>query len=104
MTSLQSHQRLAGACGEGEFGGGAAEGTGGFGEGTGEEIAAAAVGVELAVVHHDAAAGQDGDRPAFEVHALVGGVADIVVDVGGAHRHLLCGVPDRDVGVAADGD
>src|SRR5712691_4098368 len=102
---LRSNNGCArGRGGEGEFGGGAAERAGGVGEGAGQKSAAAARRVELSVIDDDAAARQYRDRPAGEAHPLIGGVADIVVDLGGADRHLALRVPDRDVGVAADRD
>jgi hypothetical protein len=82
----------------------AAERAGGFGQGAGEEIAAAAFGGELAVVDDDASAAQHGRRPAFQSAALIGGVADIVVQHLGRDDRLARGIPDGDVGVAADRD
>src|SRR4051812_27538044 len=94
----------AALCGKRQLRHRAAEGFGVFGQGAGEEIAAAALGAEFSPFDDDPAARDDRDRPALQPHSLIRRVADVVVNVGGAHRHFLRGVPDRDIGIRADRD
>ena len=75
-----------------------------FRQRAGQEGAAAARGGELAVLDDHAAAAQHRHRPAFEPAAFVGRVADIVMQHPVGNGGLPLGVPDRDIGVAADCD
>src|SRR4029453_6709326 len=79
-------------------------GLGAIGRFAGQELARAARGIELAVLDDHPAAAHHGHRPALDLAALVRAVADIVVQVLPADRHVLVGVPDREVGVGAHGD
>src|SRR6185312_5835658 len=87
-----------------QLGRGDALGLGRIGRIAGQELAGAAHGVELAVLDDDATAAHHDDRPAGDLAAFVGRVADIVVQVLPTDGDVLVGIPDREVGVRADGD
>src|SRR5579883_304371 len=59
---------------------------------------------ELSVLYEDATAQEDCIGNALDVHALVGGVVDALVLVGGADGERAVGIEDHEVGVAAGGD
>ena len=61
-------------------------------------------GNEIAILDDNAAAAQYRHWPAAQPAAFVRGVADIVVQHCSSDGDLALGIPDRDIGVAADRD
>src|SRR5262249_39071844 len=103
-VSSDLDKRSADALGEREFGDEPVEWPRRLRLGAGQEVAAAALGGELAVIDDDPPAAQHRDRPADEAATFVGGVADGVVKHLAGHYHLAIGIPDGEIGVGADGD
>src|SRR6202040_2100418 len=99
-----SHERRASFSDKGEFRNRGVQRLRRLRQSAREEGPAAALGCELSVLDDDAAAAQYRDRPAAQPAAFIGGIADIVVQHAGGYRRLALGVPDRDIGVAADRD
>src|SRR5215469_11092836 len=101
---VNSNQGAAACRRKGEFWRRAAQGLCHIAERAGKEIAAAAFGLELAVLDDDAAARNHGHRPAMDVPSFIGGVAGVVMQHRGRDRHLAVRVPDADIGIRADRD
>ncbi len=69
-----------------------------------QQPAAAAGAGEAAVADQNLAAAEGAHRPAGEVEPLIGRPAEAVVQCGGGDGDAFGGIPQRDVGVGADGN
>ncbi len=69
-----------------------------------QELATATLSLQLCVLDHHLATAHHRDGPAIDHTALVRRVAHLVVQVAPAHGALGLGVPNRNVGIQADGN